>query len=142
MRKRIKRRKVAIDTLVGPNTKVHGNIHFDGGFHVDGYIKGDILCDSDSETLLSISEHACVEGNVNVANVILNGTVKGDVTARGQLELGSSAKVIGNVYYNLIEMAIGAEINGKLIHQPKDRPALLSNISDAVDNTVKLGIRD
>ena len=142
MRKRIKRRKVAIDTLVGPNTKVHGNIHFDGGFHVDGYIKGDILCDSDSETLLSISEHACVEGNVNVANVILNGTVKGDVTARGQLELGSSAKVIGNVYYNLIEMAIGAEINGKLIHQPKDRPALLSNISDTVDNTVKLGIRD
>ncbi len=142
MRKRIKRRKVAIDTLVGSNTKVHGNIHFDGGFHVDGYIKGDILCDADSETLLSISEHACVEGNVNVPNVILNGTVKGDVTARGQVELGSSAKVIGNVYYNLIEMAIGAEVNGKLIHQPKDRPALLSNISDVVDNTVKLGIRD
>ncbi len=142
MLKRIKKRKLGIDTLVGPNTKVHGNIHFDGGFHVDGYIKGDILCDSDSETMLSISDHGCVEGNVTVPNVILNGTVKGDVHARGQVELGPTAKVIGNVYYNLIEMAIGAEVNGKLIHKPKDRPALISNISDAVDSTVKLGLGD
>ena len=142
MLKRMNKRKVGIDTLVGPNTKVHGNIRFDGGFHVDGYIKGDILCDADSETLLSISDQGCVEGNVNVPNIILNGTVKGDVTARGQIELGSSAKVIGNVYYNLIEMAIGAEVNGKLIHKPKDRPALISHISDAVDSTVKLGAGD
>jgi cytoskeletal protein CcmA (bactofilin family) len=41
------------------------------------------------------------------------------------VELGPTARVIGNVYYNLIEMAIGAEINGKLVHQPEGQVPLL-----------------
>ena len=142
MLRRIRKRKLGIDTLVGPNTKVHGTVHFDGGFHVDGYIKGDILCDSESDSMLSISDKGCVEGNVNVPNLILNGTVKGDVTARTQIELGPDAKVIGNVYYNLIEMAIGAEINGNLIHTLKDRPALDSHIGDTIDSVGTVHTRD
>jgi cytoskeletal protein CcmA (bactofilin family) len=47
---------------------------------------------------------------------LLNGTVKGDVDASQRVELGSKARVVGNVQYKLIEMAIGAEVNGKLIH--------------------------
>jgi len=52
-----------------------------------------------------------------VGKVLLNGTVKGDVICHGRLELGATARVVGNVFYHLIEMAIGAEINGKLVHQ-------------------------
>jgi cytoskeletal protein CcmA (bactofilin family) len=47
----------------------------------------------------------------------LNGTVKGDVRATERVELGPKARVIGNVQYKLIEMSIGAEVNGKLIHE-------------------------
>ncbi len=142
MLKRIKKRKLGIDTLVGPNTKIHGNIYFDGGFHIDGHIKGDILCDSESESMLSISDTGCVEGNVNVPNLILNGTVKGDVTVRAQIEIGPEAKIIGNVYYDLFEMAVGAEVNGKLIHKPKDRPALISNIGDTINSVGTVHTRD
>ncbi len=67
-----------------------------------------------------------VEGSVSVPHVVLNGTVKGDVSARERVELGTTARVIGNVYYNLIEMAIGAEINGKLIHQPIETAAAVA----------------
>jgi cytoskeletal protein CcmA (bactofilin family) len=77
--------------------------------------------------VLSISEHGTVEGSVAVPHVILNGTVKGDVSAKERVELGTTARVIGNVYYNLIEMAIGAEINGKLIHQPAGAPKLVAS---------------
>ena len=66
---------------------------------------------------LSISENGCVEGSVVVPNLILNGTVKGDVRVTERVELGPRARVIGNVQYRLIEMAIGAEVNGKLIHE-------------------------
>lgn len=113
-----KRRQAEIDTLVGTNTKVSGDIEFGGGLHVDGYIKGNIQAEADSHSVLSIAQDGVVEGSVSVPHVILNGTVKGDVSARERVELGTTARVIGNVYYNLIEMAIGAEINGKLIHQP------------------------
>ncbi len=57
--------------------------------------------------------------------VVLHGIVRGDVYATKRVELGPTARVIGNVYYNLIEMAIGAEINGKLVHQPEGQVALL-----------------
>ena len=50
---------------------------------------------------------------------LLNGTVKGDILAHDRVELGATARVTGNVYYALIEMEMGAEINGKLIHEPR-----------------------
>ena len=133
-----KRKNPQIDTLVGRNTRVSGDIEFRGGFHVDGYIKGNIVAEHDTESVLSISENGTVEGSVSVPNVVLNGTVKGDVSARERVQLGTTARVIGNVYYNLIEMAIGAEINGKLIHEPAGQPALMSG-RDGADEVVQLG---
>ncbi|MDH4255768.1 MAG: polymer-forming cytoskeletal protein, partial [Gammaproteobacteria bacterium] len=81
--------------------------------------------DADSNSALSIAEEGTVEGSVNVPYVLLNGIVRGDVVASQRVELGPTARVIGNVYYNLIEMAIGAEINGKLVHQPQGQVPLL-----------------
>lgn len=122
---RKKRRHSVIDTLVGPNSRVNGDLFFKGGCHVDGTIKGNVSADSDSDSALSISEDAIVEGGVTVPYVVLNGIVRGDVFAHQRVELGPTARVIGNVYYNLIEMAIGAEINGKLVHQPDGQVRLI-----------------
>jgi cytoskeletal protein CcmA (bactofilin family) len=69
---------------------------------------------------------------------VLNGIVRGDVIASERVELGSTARVIGNVYYNLIEMAIGAEINGKLVHQPEGKVPLLDQSSDSMTPPTKI----
>ena len=90
-----------------------------GGFHVDGHVKGNVDAPADSAATLSVSDSGVVEGSVAVPNVILNGTVKGDILAHDRVELGATARVTGNVYYALIEMEMGAEINGKLIHEPR-----------------------
>jgi cytoskeletal protein CcmA (bactofilin family) len=111
------RPQVPIGTLVGADTRVHGDIEFSGGFHVDGYVKGNVKAVKDDRAVLSISERGCVEGAVMVPHVLLNGTVKGDVRATERVELGPRARVIGNVQYKIIEMSIGAEVNGKLIHE-------------------------
>jgi len=104
--------------LVGANTKVSGDLNFAGGCHVDGTVNGNVSTDPESNSALSVSEDGNVEGCVSVPYVILHGTVRGDVIASQRVELGPTARVTGNVYYNLIEMAIGAEINGQLVHQP------------------------
>lgn len=88
---------------------------FSGGFHIDGKVKGNVLAHG-ATSLLTLSDQGVVEGEVRVPNVILNGTVIGDVYASERVELSSKANIIGNVYYNLIEMAMGAEVNGKLVH--------------------------
>lgn len=119
------RRHTVVETLVGSNSKVQGDIDFRGGCHIDGSVNGNVTADPDSESALSISDIGSVDGGVTVPYVVLNGVVRGDVYASQRVELGPTARVIGNLYYNLIEMAIGAEINGKLVHQPEGQVPLL-----------------
>jgi len=119
------RKHTVVDTLVGGNTKINGDINFEGGCHVDGTVEGNVSADEDSSSALSVSEEGIIEGGVTVPYVVLHGIVRGDVYATQRVELGPTARVIGNVYYNLIEMAIGAEINGKLVHQPEGQVALI-----------------
>ena len=67
--------------------------------------------------MLIVSEKGCVEGDVKGPVVILNGMIEGDVYSTVTLEMAQHAKVKGNVYYQLLEMEVGAEVNGSLIHQ-------------------------
>jgi cytoskeletal protein CcmA (bactofilin family) len=131
------RRHTVVDTLVGSNSKINGDVHFQGGCHIDGTVKGNVTADPDSESALSISDIGNVNGGVTVPYVVLNGIVRGDVFANRRVELGPTARVIGNVYYNLIEMAIGAEINGKLVHQPEGQVPLLKQ-TQRIDESVAL----
>lgn len=106
-----------IDTLIGQNSELQGDIVFSGGLHVDGTIKGDVFAEADSASVLSVSERGHIEGEVRVPNIVLNGSVKGDVHAADHIELAEKARVFGNVYYKFIEMVRGAEVNGNLVHK-------------------------
>lgn len=113
---RKKFRTTKIDTLIGRKSEMSGDVRFSGGLHVDGTIKGNVLSEEDLSSVLTLSEHGTIEGEVRVPNVVLNGTVIGDVHAKQHIELASNARITGNVYYTLIEMAMGAEVNGNLVH--------------------------
>ncbi len=116
MFKRNASKSAAISTLIGANTSVQGDLQFAGGCHVDGRVVGNVTTTAPDTGFLSVSEQGSVEGSVDVPQVLLNGLVSGDIVARGRVELGPKARVTGNVQYGIIEMALGAEINGKLIH--------------------------
>ena len=114
--------KVRIDTLIGAKTRINGDVEFGGGFHIDGYVNGNVTCEAGGDDILSVSEAGCIEGSVVVPNIILNGVVKGDIEASGRVELGPRAQVLGSVHYTTIETAVGARITGKLIHRGKQGP--------------------
>ena len=97
-----------------------GDVKFAGGLHVDGTVKGNVVSDDDPSSVLTLSETGTIEGDVRVPNVVLNGTVVGDVHAAQHIELAANARITGNVYYNLIEMAMGAEVNGNLVHATEE----------------------
>ncbi len=107
-----------IDTLVGKNTVITGDLEFKGGLHVDGKIIGNVIAEEGSMAVIILSENGFIEGEVKVPNMVLNGKIIGDVFGSNRVELASKSRINGSVYYNLIEMAIGAEVNGGLIHSP------------------------
>jgi len=133
-RKRTKAKSASIGTWIGQETEITGDIRFSGGLHVEGGVKGNVIAE-DTEALLMISEAGRVEGEVRVPNIVLNGTVTGDVHAAEHIELGASARVTGNVFYHLIEMAMGAEVNGNLVHRGQ-REAQLSALDSPAESAV------
>lgn len=134
-----KRKTTRVDTLIGQQTELQGDIVFTGGLHVDGVVRGNVSASDDSSSILTLSEHGTIEGEVSVPHIVLNGTVIGDVHASSRVELAAAARVTGNVYYNLIEMAMGAEVNGSLVHRSEaNQPRLIADTGaapDAVENS-------
>ena len=77
-----------VDSLIGSNSRVNGDLKFEGGCHIDGTVKGNVSADAESSSTLSISEDGTIEGGVSVPHIVLNGIVRGDVFASQRIELG------------------------------------------------------
>jgi cytoskeletal protein CcmA (bactofilin family) len=123
---RVKRFKAPrVSTVIGQGTAITGDVAFSGGLHLDGKIRGNVSGDTESGSTLTVSEQGTVEGDVRVENLILNGSVTGDVYANERVELAANARVNGTVYYRLLEMAMGAEVNGQLVHSEEQEPRML-----------------
>ncbi|HEX4871192.1 MAG TPA: polymer-forming cytoskeletal protein [Nevskiaceae bacterium] len=143
----------SVDTLIGRHTEILGDIRFAGGLHLDGRIKGKVLASTDKAASLSVTESGMVEGDVRVPNVMLNGTVVGDVYASEKITLAAKARVTGNVFYKILEMQAGAQVNGQLVHEKSEMMAALvqqaggphaleNSESDGRHETLVIDVRD
>ena len=108
-----------IDTIIGQNTTVKGDLTFSGSMHLVGSVEGSIVSTTENDTLI-ISETGRINGSVKTGNLSINGTVEGDITVTGKMEVASKARINGNIFYVNIEMETGSQVNGKLIYQGGD----------------------
>ena len=113
-----------IDTLIGPQTVLQGDVEFVGGLHVDGRIAGRVHpAAGGAEATLWIGEKGSVEGQVEAPQVVIHGAVRGDVHGHERVVLGATARITGDVHYGAIEMALGARVDGKLVPRAAAAPA-------------------
>ena len=114
-----------IDSLIGAGTRIVGDVHFTGGLRVDGEIDGSIIATPGKPSTLVLSEHARVNGEINVTHLVVNGEITGPVKVAEYLELQSKSKVTGDVHYKTLEIQLGAVVEGRLIH-----------LADSIENVV------
>ncbi len=106
----------AIDTLIGPQVTLHGDLVFSGGLYVEGRIHGKVIAEEGAPAVLTLAEQGRIEGEIQVPVVVINGELQGDVYASERVELAAKARVLGNVHYKVVEMRAGATLTGRLIH--------------------------
>ena len=107
---------VQVDTLIGPQLVVHGDVKFSGGLHIEGRIVGKVAVEDGQGGTLTLAGSGNIEGEVRVPTVVIDGYLTGDVYASERVELAANARVHGNVHYRVIEMIAGAVVSGRLVH--------------------------
>ena len=103
-----------IECLIGASTRVEGNVVFHGGLRVDGHVRGDVIAGGDKPGMLVIGENARIEGDVEAAHLIVNGSIEGSIAVTGPVELQSKARISGELRYRTLEVQSGAVIEGLL----------------------------
>jgi cytoskeletal protein CcmA (bactofilin family) len=102
-------------TLISSETTIKGDITFTGQLDVEGTVEGSIQAGA-GDAVLRVVSGGRVSGEIKVAHATVNGKIEGDIHSSERLVLAEQAVVDGDVYYNLIEMAVGAKVNGGLRH--------------------------
>ncbi len=120
MFKKVNKIDSRIDTLVGTDTVLTGDLTFSGGLRVDGTIRGNVQEQAGSQGTIILGENGRIEGAVSATKIVLiGGTVVGQVKAGQFIELQAKARIKGDLHYTSLEMHIGSVIDGKLVHSEK-----------------------
>lgn len=106
-------------SLIARGTVIRGDLRFSGMLHLDGRIEGAVLAEG-QDAVFTLSEQGQVQGEIRVPHAIINGQVHGDIHAAERLELAPQARVTGDVHYRTLEMAAGAQVNGRMSHRVED----------------------
>ncbi len=109
------KKKRAVDTLINQLTVIKGKIDFSGVLYIDGIVNGNIISKNE-KSVVTVGARGKVKGEIRVPHVVIFGTVSGDIHASQEVELLEHSHIEGNVYYNQLQMAMGSEVNGKLVH--------------------------
>ncbi len=103
-------------TLIAKEATFTGDISFSGNLDIEGKVSGGIFALPDTAAMVRVVTGGCVEGEIRAPSLIINGKVVGDIYCSERLELAEYAEIDGDIYYNLIEMAVGCRLNGSLRH--------------------------
>jgi cytoskeletal protein CcmA (bactofilin family) len=119
-------RNGSVETLIGPRVVIRGDVHFSGGLYVEGTIQGAVIAEEGcADAVVTLADKGVIEGEVRAPHVVVNGQLRGDVYATGHIELAANARVQGNIYYQVVQMAAGAMLTGRLIHGETPPPKQL-----------------
>jgi cytoskeletal protein CcmA (bactofilin family) len=97
-----------IETLIGKDCEIKGNLYSKNTIRIDGRIEGNI----ESAEWVIVGEHAAVKGDVLGKQVVIGGSVTGDVTARAKLEILHTGRVYGDLNTPRLAMAEGVIFEG------------------------------
>jgi cytoskeletal protein CcmA (bactofilin family) len=98
-----------ITTLLGRGAAFEGKLTFDGTVRIDGRFKGEVF----SEDVLVIGEGAHVEAEIDIGEVIIQGTVVGNIKAKRSIEIHAPGRVKGDLHTPTLQIDKGVIFEGR-----------------------------
>lgn len=107
-----------ITTLLGRGATFEGKLTFEGTVRIDGRFKGEVFTD---DTLV-IGEGAIVEASLDVGEVIIQGTVIGNITAKRSIEIHAPGRVKGDLHTPTLQIDKGVIFEGRSFMEASTQP--------------------
>ena len=98
-----------ITTLLGRGATFEGKLTFEGTVRVDGRFKGEVF----SDDVLVIGESAIVEAEIDIGEVIIQGTVVGNIKAKRSIEIHAPGRVKGDLHTPSLQIDKGVIFEGR-----------------------------
>lgn len=108
-----------VEAFLGRGSRVVGNLQFTGPVELDGQVEGEIT----AKDKLTIGEAAVISAKVSGAEIVVKGTVNGDIFASKRLSLRRPAKVTGNIVSSNLSIEEGVVFEGKCSMAPAQNSA-------------------
>ncbi|MCC6756528.1 MAG: polymer-forming cytoskeletal protein [Arenimonas sp.] len=105
-----------IETLIGPQVVIRGDLQFSGGLYIEGKVYGKVIAGEGADSLLTLAPGGLIEGAIQTPKAVISGQLLGDLYSSERVELTETARIQGNVHYRLLEITAGAAVSGQLIH--------------------------
>jgi cytoskeletal protein CcmA (bactofilin family) len=122
-----------ITTLLGRGATFEGKLTFEGTVRIDGRFKGEVF----SEDTLVIGEGAHVEAELDVGEVIIQGTVVGNVKAKRSIEVHAPGRVKGDLHTPSLQIDKGVVFEGRSFMEAatSDRARHGATVTSATSST-------
>ena len=104
-----------VESIIGGQSEITGDLNIKGTLQVDGYVKGQVKADC-----VVLTESSRIKGDITANKIIVSGRVEGNLKAEEAIEIMPKGKVIGDVFTNKISVAEGGELNGKVVMNERD----------------------
>lgn len=108
MGKKISHQAKKIDTYIGAESLIKGNIESEKSVSIDGKINGDVTCKGE----VIIGKNSVINGNIKAYSVTASGYIKGNINANDFIKLTTSCKVEGDICAKSFIADEGAVFNG------------------------------
>jgi cytoskeletal protein CcmA (bactofilin family) len=112
---RVKKMPSDVVSVIGSGFSIEGHVRFSGVLRVDGTVRGKISALPGQSSTLIVGVGGRVDGDVAVRNLVVHGTVNGVITQCDKLELASTARLTGHLYYASIDVSPGAIVQAQLV---------------------------
>lgn len=116
-----------LNGFLDAGSRLHGELHFDDTFRVDGKLEGSVIADGD----LIVGENGEVDGEIKVKQVFISGTVRGTVRATQKIEITAAGKVYADLYAPSLSIEDGAHFEGRCSMEQGARPGNVASIAAA-----------
>ncbi len=113
----MKRSKKGIQTFLGPETSLEGNLSFEGTVRLDGHFKGTI---ESKEGVMVVGENALIRADISVFTAVVFGEVNGNIHATNCIELHAPARVFGDICAPAMVIDGGVVFHGNCSMKPED----------------------